>query len=217
MCDVTLKHPFRCIISGPSSSGKTHLIVNILLYQEYLFSPKRSAGKVFFFYNTWQQSYDRIKNFVSNIEFFQGSPTVEQFENLASPYMTVGGSLFIIDDGLNQATKDLEEIFTTKSHHCYASVILVTQNLFAKDFRTLSINSQYFFLMKNPRDMSQISTFGRQMFPKNGKFIEDCYKKATEFEYSYLLLDFHQTTNQNLRVRSNLFPPNTPIITYYPK
>jgi hypothetical protein len=216
MVDATFKHPFRCLISGPSSSGKTQLLKDILLNKEDFFSPENSAKYVFFYYNIWQPTYKDIKSQISNVEFIQGTPSLTQFEDLACRYMDDGGSLFIIDDGLNISNKDLEAIFTTKSHHCNASVIYVTQNLFAKtpEFRLLSLNSQYIFIMKNPRDSAQVSTIAGQISLKNRKLIEDSYKKATEKQYSYLLLDLHQSTPDDLRLKSNIFPPTLPIVAY---
>ena len=71
-------------------------------------------------------------------------------------------------------TKDNTEIldiFTKKSHHRNISIILLTNNIFAKDtcMRTMSLNSHYLMLFNNPRDRSQIKFLARQVSPSNSR------------------------------------------------
>jgi hypothetical protein len=85
--------------------------------------------------------------------------------------------------------------------------MVLTQNIFnkGKHSRTISLNSHYLVLFKNPRDATQISFLARQMYPKNSKFLEEAYFDATKDPYEYLLIDLKQTTPNEYRVQSNIF------------
>jgi hypothetical protein len=127
----------------------------------------------------------------------------------------------ILDDLTYKCEKDesIQNLFTTDSHHKNTSVILITQNVFAKGkcFRTISLNSHYIILMNNPRDRQQISNMARQMFPNNNKFLVESYNDATQLNnFGYLLLDFNQTTDQSNRVQTGIFNKQQRII-YRPK
>jgi energy-coupling factor transporter ATP-binding protein EcfA2 len=219
MCNVSLKHPFRALIVGPSGSGKTNLTKSILQGMESLISPYNSPNSVYYFYNTWQPLYQEMKDENLVTSFIKGSPDSDEFKTLANKDLKRGGSLFIIDDSINISNPHLIEIFTTLSHHCDASVIFISQNLFVQnsEFRTISLNCQYFFIMKSPRDMHQINAFAKQMFPGENNFIIEAYKHATDEPYSYLLFDAHQETPQFLRVRARIFSREQPMIVYFNK
>ena len=96
---------------------------------------------------------------------------------------------------------------------------MLTQNIFSnnKAFRTLSLNSQYISIFKNPRDQSQIAHFAKQFSPYNIRWVVDAYKKATKAAYSYLLFDNHQSTPDRIRVRSNIIPGQGPVRVWVPK
>jgi hypothetical protein len=88
------------------------------------------------------------KIIVPFLNFHEGLPTIESFDT--------HNQLIILDDLMNE-TKDNSEIldiFTKKSHHRNISIILLTQNIFAKGscVRTMSLNSHYLILFNNPRD-----------------------------------------------------------------
>ena len=86
------------------------------------------------------------------------------------------------------------------------SVIYITQNLFQKspEFRTMSLNAHYMIIFKNPRDMGQIGTLSRQVFPSKAKALSSIFTRELQRPHSYLLLDFKQTTPDDLRIRSSL-------------
>ena len=83
-------------------------------------------------------------------------------------------------------------------HHSNMSVIYVVQNLFnrAKNYRTMSLNSNCIVLFKNPRDKAQVF-LARQVFPHKPKILQQAYNDATHKPLSYLLLGFQ---NQHLKI-----------------
>ena len=78
-------------------------------------------------------------------------------------------NLIVLDDQMIDASKDkrIENLFTRGSHHRNLSVIYIVQNLFyqEKDSRSITLNSHYLILFKNPRDKLQIVTLAKQMCP----------------------------------------------------
>ena len=69
--------------------------------------------------------------------------------------------LIVIDDLMKDATnsKDVCELFIEGSHHRNISVACILQNGFSKgkENRTMSINTQYIVLFKNPREFVKVS------------------------------------------------------------
>jgi hypothetical protein len=126
----------------------------------------------------------------------------------------------IILDDLMEESKTftpISNLFTRMVHHLPCFVINITQNLFqsGKETRTRSLNTQYLILFKNPRDASQVSHLGRQMFPGEPKFLTAVFNSIIhENPYAYLFLDLHQTTPDYLRVRCNFLPFEEPHYTY---
>jgi hypothetical protein len=72
--------------------------------------------------------------------------------------------------------------------------------------RTISLNTHYMVLFKNPRDAGQIRHLAAQLFPGDTKFLGCAYKQATSRAHGYLLLDFTQDTPDHLRVMSDILP-----------
>ena len=64
-------------------------------------------------------------------------------------------------------------------------------------------------LFKNPGDVSQFANLARQMYPKKSQFAVEAYKDATLEPYSYLLVDLRPEQDDDLRLRTNIFPGET--------
>ena len=62
-------------------------------------------------------------------------------------------NVIILDDMMDEATEDkrISNLFT-RGRHDNLSVIFLTQNLFHKNQREISLNSDYMVIFKNPRD-----------------------------------------------------------------
>ena len=116
--------------------------------------------------------------------------------------------LLIIDDLMNEVDESVANLFTKGSHHRNVSVVFLVQNLFHKNshVRTISLNSHYMVLFKNPRDASQFSNLARQMYPNKSAFAVEAYKDATRQPYSYLFVDLRPEQDEDLRLRTNIFP-----------
>ena len=103
--------------------------------------------------------------------------------------------------------KEVAAAFTRTAHHRNVSIIILVQNFFNKNLREITLNCQYLCLMKNPRDNSFINYIGRQMNGgQNNKILQEAYKKCCEEKYGHVFIDNSQHQENDLRIRSNIFP-----------
>ena len=114
----------------------------------------------------------------------------------------------MIDASKDKRIVNLFTSFTRGSHHRSLSVIYVVQNLFhqGKGGRSISLNSHYLVLFKNPRDKLQILTLAKQMYPGQTDFFLNQYEEAVKRPFGYLLIDLKTTTQDNCRLRTNVLP-----------
>ena len=95
------------------------------------------------------------------------------------------------------------------------SVILITQNLYpgGKHAITIALNTWYMVLMKNLRDVSQVSILGRQLYPGKSKGFLQAYEDAPNSEkYGYFVVDMSPHAEDRYRLRTRIFPQEDPII-----
>lgn len=215
MYDARIKCPATILLSGPSQSGKTSLVHKMLLNGEKLFSDGRCIQNILYFYKEWQTSYGELKDKMK-VEFINRLPRSDEIRNKTESFKELGGSIVVIDDFMQDLSKDTVEIFTALSHHLNITVMLLVQNLFSKNpqFRDISLNSSYVIVFKNPRDASQISFYARQYAPGDSKAIVELFRRVTKDPYSYLLFDNHQLTPDAIRLRSNLLGENEPLTVW---
>ena len=217
--DVRFQTSFNLIVSGPSGSGKTTWVKNLLKLKHHLFD--NPPKKVFLYYNMMQNIYTELKSegLVDEIiNVTQSFPSLEDVVQKVHPFKD-NGSLIIFDDMLTQLTPDFERIFCNLSHHENASVIFMTQNMFYNDkiYRTCSLNTHYFVLMKSERDKQQISILAKQICPGNSRYIVSAYEDATKKPYSFIICDFRSNTPPTIKIRSNIFPHELPLVVYLEK
>ena len=68
---------------------------------------------------------------------------------------------------MTETDKSVSNLFTKGSHHRNLSVLHLVQNVFDKNkhTRTISLNTHYLVIFKNPQDASQITHLAKQMYP----------------------------------------------------
>ena len=202
--DPRFQQPFTCYVAGPTQSGKSHFVFKLIsLSNTVIFPPPE---RTVWCYGEYQ---DAFRDWSDNVEFIGGLTD----SNLLDGRRT----LLIIDDLMSETDSRVTKLFTKGSHHKNASVIYISQNLFheGKENRNISLNSHYLILFKNPRDAVQIAHLGRQIFPDKGKYFREAFTDATSRPYGYLLVDLKPTTQDELRLRTDIFLPEMTIVYVY--
>ena len=210
--DLRLKHPFTCLLSGPTGSGKSTFCVKFLKNLDTQCTESRFSGGIIWCYSEKTAVPYKQLTGVKNIRFQEGLP--ETFGNTRGK-----PSLLILDDLLNQVySETVCDLFTKGSHHRNVSVILVTQNLFHQGpkCRDISLNAKYVVALKNVRDRNQFSFLARQAYPENSDSLYRAYLDATSRPHGYLILDFSQDTDDRVRFRTNVFTDESPVVIYAP-
>jgi len=196
------KHPFSMLIAGPTMSGKTCFIIDLLSQPSCISPPPKKILWCYGIRND-EQFLNVYRASKYPVHFKEGLPNVEDI----SPD---DGVFIIIDDLMLNAGKSeaISQLFTLGMHHKNISVALIVQNIFhqGKKMRDISLNTKYFVLFKNPRDRRQISFLSSQMFPAIPNFLPDAFQQATERPHGYLIIDLTQQTNENHRLVTNIFP-----------
>jgi len=192
---LPLRHPFTATLAGPTSSGKTVHVFKLIDHISEMIVPVPT--KIVYCYGEFQPIFAKYPH----VEFNEGLPDVTQFDGKEP-------TLLIIDDLMNETNESVSAIFTKISHHRNVSVVYITQNMFPKNkhARTISLNSHYMILFKNPRDAGQFATLARQMYPSGSKFAIEAFKDATDAPFGYLLIDMKPDTDEKHRLRTNIFP-----------
>jgi len=87
-----VKSPFRIVIAGPSMSGKTELVFEMLRQRNFMFQP--TPPIVYWFYSM-EESITEAREEFTKITFIKDLPTDEWIKDTIDPKK---GALFIIDD-----------------------------------------------------------------------------------------------------------------------
>ena len=172
-------------------------MLNAVRYDLFFEKPIR---RILYCYGEYQPVFERYRSFVN---FHKGLPAAKnKIFNGKRP------SLLIIDDLMDSVNEFVANIFTKISHHRNLTVVYVCQNLFDKSkyHRTISLNSHYIVLLRNPRDMQPVANLARQIFASDWRVATDAYHEATREQYRYLLFDLHPSTEDRLHLRKNIFP-----------
>jgi hypothetical protein len=195
------------IVSGPSCSGKSTFVMQLLQDEDVYFTPP--PRRLIWYFGEVQPSPA-----LSHVEYRKGLPTPEEID-------TFQHDVIVLDDLMWESRSSLAvgNLFTRVAHHRQCFIIHITQNLFQSGSvtRTQSLNAHYFVLFKNPRDRLQITYLARQIYPRCPDFITASFEEATTAQnHGYLLLDLGPTTPEKLRVRSGILLRDKQYTVYVP-
>ena len=205
--------PGTVLIAGSTSSGKTHLVKEILFNKEKVI--EKPVAKVIYHYRTWQPLYDELQERLPEISFRNEIHAEEEpevapinecivviFDDFAQEMLNNSAALYILSH------------FIVFSHHCRYITIMITQNLYmqSKHQRTLSLNSSYLCLFRNLSDSEQIRRLARQVYGKErAKDFMAIYNKIMipGQRYKYCLLNLHPRSQIGQSVHVNVIPYDT--------
>lgn len=213
--DLRFRTPCTFLLAGPSQCGKTSFLLNVLRSRHEMFDV--APDHVIYFYNRAQPIFKKFKDLVA--KWINALPTADVLNEMTLPQADGRGTIVVIDDFMQQINADISTLFTVLCHANRATVFLLTQNIFASNpaFRTISLNTTYMAIFKNPRDSAQINHLAKQLSPGNPRWVVDAFRACTQSAYSYMLVDNHQKTDESIRVRSNVLQSEWPMIAYMPK
>ena len=210
--DLRLKSPFTAIVSGPTRSGKTQLVSKLI--ENALEVCANPPVQIYYCYGAEQDKFSELKaNSSIPIEFTEGLIDIESKVSSDGQHRWI-----VVDDLMEEVTNkpEMRTLFTKHSHHKKLSVFFIVQNLHHSGLREISLNSQYLFVFKSPRDLAQIGYIGREISPTNSKFVTKSYADATKDPFSFLMLDFTQETPEEIRIIRNFLSDdvNKPLTVY---
>ena len=191
-----LKHPFSMTIAGPSGAGKTHLVKRIL--ESDIISP--APQKVVWCYAENQPLLFKEMERAGLVDKFEEGLDFENHVDGITP------TLLIIDDLQDETSSDsqIANLFKRGCHHRNLSVMFLVQNLFFQGKKSIDIrrNATYVVVFKNPQDKMQIHRFAQNAFPGKVERIMQLYD--TLGPHGYLLFDFTQEADDDIRIRTGI-------------
>ena len=120
--DSRLAHPFTCIVSSPTDSGKSVFTLKLIEHAQEIISPL--PERILFCYGEYQKIFDNYPG----VEFHDGLPEVSSIDGKKR-------TLLVMDDLMTSTDDGVVDIFTKISHHRNFSVVYLIQNLFYKTNR----------------------------------------------------------------------------------
>ena len=102
---LTWRHPFTCIISGPTKCGKTQFTIKLLSLAKDVIEPP--PKRILWCYGVYQVAFNEL----NNVEFHEGIPNLETFNDKEE-------TLLVLDDLMHEAKDDrvskyLQKLATT--------------------------------------------------------------------------------------------------------
>ncbi len=158
--------------------------------------------RIIWAYGEWQDSYSQLP---PHVQLVEGLPDINELK--ADRHVR---KLIVCDDLMQALSKskndELNSLFCRGSHHWNLSIVHIVQNLFFNNLRTARINCHYIVLLKNPSDRLQVMNLGKQLYPGKTKFFQEAYDDACSEPFGYLLVDMEPHTEDNVRLRTKIFP-----------
>ena len=166
-------HPCRCIITGPSNSGKTYFLTNIILniFNEYdkiyIYSPSIHQNlyqKLIKCFSNYipihiipnilnEEDIDIvIEEIVNNKDFEKSNIEIETFDNIEElryPQEYENNSIIILDD-LNEKeiNNDKIQAMFKRGRHSNLSIFIISQDYYELPKKTIRANGNIFHLFK---------------------------------------------------------------------
>ena len=85
-------HPFTCIVSGPTGSGKTDFVMRVIDNADALIEP--TPAKIVYYFGEYQPLFDRY----AGVDFRHGMPKAGEIDKLADALVVFDDMMADIDE-----------------------------------------------------------------------------------------------------------------------
>ena len=198
-----LHHFFSMLVAGPRGAGKSEFVKQLLSLKRFIMT--NPPERIVWLYGRHQpELFWSLAQEIPCIGLYEGLPT-----NIEVMFDRSERNICIIDDLMQSASgNQLVENLFTNGRHWNLSVVFVSQNLFhaGKKCRTISLNSTYIVVFKNPRDQTQIRHLACQMFLSKPKFLQAAYEERNKRSLSVFILRFSSQFTRICKSSWKYFP-----------
>jgi hypothetical protein len=211
--ELKLKTPFAMMIAGPSQSGKSEFMLNLVKFREDVCTTNFTRI-IYCQANSYahknQVFFHKLQAEFPQAELIQGLPDINALHlNLNSLH-----TLILIDDMMREVAKSNEmvDLVTNDVHNFNISVAFTFQNYFVRGRHgnTLIRNCQYKVLFYNRSEMLELRSISTQTVdsPRFLKFnFHYLYSHYPQDPSHYILLDGHPRSQLGeMWCRSHIFP-----------
>lgn len=191
-CELAMQWPFRCLIAGASSRGKTNLVLNIIMKQLifdklYLYFKDESEDKYEFlisYFTALEKKYNDENGTDEKIIEWSTNPNdIVAYDDLDKEKQ----NLIVMDDMVLDKNQEKNVKLFTMGRKRNASTIYQTQNLFATP-QNIRKNCDYIILFStNKREINELAKSYATDIPYD-EFVR-IYKDAVSEPYSWFLID----------------------------
>ena len=191
--------PFRLIICGPSNSGKTNLVLNLILKfldfdKLYIYARMLTEN----YYKYLQDLCEQIEEATGEFSTFRDD--LDDVTSLHELDIT-NQNLVVFDDFINTKNQSIVEDYFTMARKYNCSPIYISHDYF-KTPETIRLNANYICLF-GFRDKGELTKFKRS-FPlgiSNEEF-DRLYSYATNLKGHFLMID-KETSDSSPKHRPN--------------
>ena len=114
--DARWKHPFTCIVAGPTGCGKSTFVTRMLRHAAAMIDPP--PEQITSCYGEWQEAYATMD--LVDVRFEEGLPSASMFDSSTR-------NLIVIDDLMAETDERVTTLFTKKSSQEHVRAVSRTE------------------------------------------------------------------------------------------
>ena len=209
-------HPSNIAIYGPSKSGKTYFVKDLILNRDAVFKMQEEGKrfkKIFYFYGSvFQPIFQSIQEELGEMIVFNKGFPKQPFENIILPE---NRPAMVIFDDLETEIQDNESaqnLITRGSHHMDLTVVMIMQSIYprgknsANMFSNFDVSIYFHYSGEDHRLLLRFRAFFHDK--KSGDDLLNQYKEWTSKKGGYMVIDKHSDLeDKNLfQIRTGIFP-----------